>query len=101
MRIPPRSSCVPYVVFEHSNHLLTAQENNTRTPTQVRNTERVFKNKAAEKVLEIEREHPGDFSKIAHLVRGENYREVFHETGELDEGVECRNARGCDWWRRR
>ena len=46
-----------------------------------------LKNKAAEKVLEIEREHPGDFSKIAHLVRGENYREVFHETGELDEGV--------------
>ena len=29
----------------------------------VRNTERVFNNKAAQKVLEIEKEHPGDFEK--------------------------------------
>ena len=117
MRILPRSSCVPYVVvvvvmFErervstikslssccHENingkslkhqplKYYIYDRTHHHTQTQVRNTERVFKNKAAEKVLEIEREHPGDFSKIAHLVRGENYREVFHETGELDEGV--------------
>ena len=53
----------------------------------VRNTERVFNNKAAQKVLEIEKEHPGDFEKISHLVRGDNYREVFQESGDLDKGV--------------
>jgi NAD(P)H-dependent flavin oxidoreductase YrpB (nitropropane dioxygenase family) len=51
------------------------------------NTERVFKNKSALEVLALEKEHPGDFSKIQHLVRGDNYRKVFQETGEVDEGV--------------
>ena len=40
----------------------------------VRNTERVYKNAAAKEIQRIEAEHPGDFSKIAHLVKGENYR---------------------------
>ena len=51
------------------------------------NTERVYKNKSALEVLALEKEYPGDFSKIQHLVRGENYRRVFHETGNVDEGV--------------
>ena len=37
--------------------------------------------------IALEKEHPGDFSKIQHLVRGDNYRKVFQETGEVDEGV--------------
>ena len=53
----------------------------------MRNTERVFKNKAAEQVVEIEKEFPGDFSKIHHLVKGDNYRKVFQETGNVDDGV--------------
>lgn len=40
----------------------------------VRNTERVYKNDAATKVQDIEAAHPGDFSKIAHLVKGDIYR---------------------------
>ena len=53
----------------------------------MRNTERVFKNKDVEEVLRIEKEHPGDFSKISHLVSGQGYRKVFQETGEIDTGV--------------
>ena len=53
----------------------------------MRNTERVFKNKDVEEVLRIEKEYPGDFSKISHLVSGQGYRRVFQETGELDSGV--------------
>ena len=29
----------------------------------------------------------GDFSKIAHLVKGDNYRKSFHETGDPDSSV--------------
>jgi nitronate monooxygenase len=53
----------------------------------VRNTERVFKNTTALKVLELERQHPGEFDKIHHLVKGDNYRKVFQETGNIDEGI--------------
>lgn len=52
-----------------------------------RNTERVFKNKAVDEVQKLESEFPGDFSKISHLMKGENYRKVFQETGKIDEGV--------------
>ena len=37
--------------------------------------------------MEIEKEFPGDFSKIHHLVKGDNYRKVFQETGNVDDGV--------------
>lgn len=53
----------------------------------MRNAERVFDNEDARKVSEIEDKHPGDFSKIAHLMKGEEYRKVFHETGEVNKGV--------------
>merc|ERR1712168_601580 len=53
----------------------------------MRNTERVFKNKDVEEVLRIEKEHPGDFSEISHLVSGQGYRKVFQETGDIDSGV--------------
>jgi nitronate monooxygenase len=51
------------------------------------NTERVFKNKTAMEVREIEKNHPGDFSKIAHLVAGANYRVSFQETGDASTSV--------------
>lgn len=47
------------------------------------NTERVYKNKAAEEVRAIEAQHPGEFDKIHHLVKGENYRQSFQETGDM------------------
>ena len=39
------------------------------------------------KVAEIEKQHPGDFKKIAHLVKGDNYRKSFQETGDADSSV--------------
>lgn len=53
----------------------------------MKNTERVYKNDSALKVQEIEKQFPGDFSKISHLISGEEYRKVFHETGEVDKGI--------------
>lgn len=47
----------------------------------VRNTERVYKNEVVKQVQAIEAQHPGDFSKIAHLMKGDSYRRSFHETG--------------------
>jgi len=63
---------------EHSTTLLMRS---------MRNTERVYKNKAAIEVLEIEKQYPGDFSKIGHIMRGDNYRKAFQETGDVEEGV--------------
>lgn len=53
----------------------------------VKNTERVFKNSQAMKVRAIEAEHPGDFSKIYPLVRGELYRQSFQESGDIESSV--------------
>ena len=53
----------------------------------VKNTERVYKNKTAIKVQELEREFPGDFSKIHSYVKGENYRVSFQETGDAESSV--------------
>merc|ERR1711976_800661 len=51
------------------------------------NTERVYKNKAAAEVRSIEAKHPGEFDKIVHLVKGENYRVSFQETGDASNSV--------------
>ena len=68
--------------------LVEGTENSTTLVMRsMKNTERVYKNKAAEQVIEIEKEFPGQFEKIHHLVKGENYRKVFQETGELNDGV--------------
>jgi len=53
----------------------------------VKNTERVYKNATALKVQELEREFPGDFSKIHEYVKGENYRVSFQETGDAESSV--------------
>ena len=55
--------------------LVEGDENSTvLVMRSMRNTERVYKNKAAMDVLETEKQHPGDFSKISHIIKGENYR---------------------------
>ena len=53
----------------------------------VRNTERVYKNETALKVQQLEAEFPGDFSKIHDLVRGDNYKRSFLETGNTEDSV--------------
>eukprot|EP00415_Alexandrium_ostenfeldii_P002442 UN2442 len=53
----------------------------------LKNTERVYKNPTSLKVREIEEKNPGDFSAIGHLVKGENYRVSFQETGDADSSV--------------
>jgi len=53
----------------------------------LKNTERVYKNPTAMEVREIETKYPGDFSKIGHLVKGENYRVSFQETGDVSSSV--------------
>lgn len=53
----------------------------------VKNTERVFKNKQALKVREIEGEFPGEFDKIYPYVKGDLYRQSFQETGDTQSSV--------------
>lgn len=53
----------------------------------LKNTERVYKNEAARQVQEIEKEYPGDITKIRHIVSGENYRKSFHETGDTTNSI--------------
>ena len=53
----------------------------------VRNTERVYKNAVTDEVNRIEGEHPGQIDKIYHLVKGENYRAAFQETGDAENSV--------------
>lgn len=53
----------------------------------VGNTERVYKNKTSLEVAAIEKKHPGEFNEIYPLVRGDNYRRSFHETGDTQSSV--------------
>merc|ERR1719482_1484125 len=53
----------------------------------LKNSERVFKNETSMKVVEIEKQFPGDFAKIAEYVKGENYRKSFQETGDTTNSV--------------
>ena len=45
------------------------------------------KRETALKVQQMEAEFPGDFSKIADLVRGDNYKRSFLETGNTEDSV--------------
>mmetsp|Transcript_34671 Transcript_34671/g.79415 ORF Transcript_34671/g.79415 Transcript_34671/m.79415 type:complete len:330 (-) Transcript_34671:64-1053(-) len=53
----------------------------------LKNTERVYKNPTAAEVQQIEAKDPGNFFAIAHLVKGENYRKSFQETGDPNSSV--------------
>jgi len=50
-------------------------------------TERVYKNQAAEKVKQIEKEHPGDFQPLRSYVSGSLYKESFYKTGDTQSSV--------------
>lgn len=68
--------------------LVDGDENSTQLVMRtLRNTERVYKNRTSDEVLRIEAEHPGEIDKIIHLVRGDNYRASFQETGDVDSSV--------------
>jgi len=69
--------------------LVEADELQTRLIMRpLRNTERVLKNDATERILEIEREKGEDVTidDIRHLVKGDLGREVLHE-GHMDAGA--------------
>ena len=75
----------------HNKIKLALLHGNERDTTHVmstlKNTERVYKNKTALKVREIEAEFPGKIGKIYPYVRGENYRKSFQETGDIESSV--------------
>ena len=52
-----------------------------------KNTERVYKNETAARVQALEAEFPGEFEKIADLVRGDNYKKAFLETGNTEDSI--------------
>jgi len=68
--------------------LVEGDENSTTLVMRsVKNTERVFNNKTAQEVRAIEKVNPGKIGAIYHLVRGENYRKSFQETGDTESSV--------------
>jgi len=68
--------------------LVNADERNTTLVMRsVGNTERVYKNPTAAKVVETEAEHPGDFEKIRPYVAGLAYKESFWSTGDPSTSV--------------
>ena len=68
--------------------LVAGDENSTDLVMRsLNNTERVYKNETSEKVKALEREHPGEIDKIYHLVKGDNYRQSFQETGDTQSSV--------------
>jgi len=68
--------------------LVEGDENSTTLVMRtLKNTERVFNNITAQKVRAIEKEKPGQIGPIYPLVRGENYRKSFQETGDTESSV--------------
>ena len=68
--------------------LVDGDENSTELVMRsLQNTERVYKNQTSAQVLAIEKEHPGKIDKIYHLVKGDNYRASFQETGDTESSV--------------
>lgn len=68
--------------------LVEADENSTTLIFRsLKNTERVYANEAARKVLEAERAKPGDFSVLAPFVKGSLYKESFQKTGDTQSSV--------------
>jgi NAD(P)H-dependent flavin oxidoreductase YrpB (nitropropane dioxygenase family) len=53
----------------------------------VPHAQRVYKNRTSSEVRAIEAEHPGEIDKIYHLVKGDNYRASFQETGDTQSSV--------------
>eukprot|EP00301_Raphidiophrys_heterophryoidea_P014339 c2229_g1_i1.p1 GENE.c2229_g1_i1~~c2229_g1_i1.p1 ORF type:complete len:331 (-),score=94.57 c2229_g1_i1:126-1118(-) len=75
----------------HDNIKQAIVKGDERSTTHVfrtlKNTERVYKNAQAQKVVDTEKEKPGDFMAIRPLVRGDLYRKSFQETGNIQDSV--------------
>lgn len=75
----------------HPNIKKALVEADERSTTHIfrslKNTERVYKNKTAKEVVSIEKEFPGEFEKIRHLVLGANYKDSFQKTGDVESSV--------------
>jgi len=75
----------------HENIKQTLLKNDERATTHIfrslKNTERVYKNKTAIEVRRIEKEKPGDFMAIRHLVKGALYGDAFLKTGDAENSV--------------
>eukprot|EP01013_Petalomonas_cantuscygni_P025870 TRINITY_DN47997_c0_g1_i1.p1 TRINITY_DN47997_c0_g1~~TRINITY_DN47997_c0_g1_i1.p1 ORF type:complete len:333 (+),score=66.47 TRINITY_DN47997_c0_g1_i1:147-1145(+) len=63
------------------------EKDTTLVMRSLKNTERVYKNTTSQEVVRREAEKPGEIGHIIDLVRGENYRRAFHETGDVDGAV--------------
>jgi NAD(P)H-dependent flavin oxidoreductase YrpB (nitropropane dioxygenase family) len=53
----------------------------------LKNTERVFKNKTSVKVVELEKQRPGEFEVIRPYVSGAMYKDSFHVSGDTTSSV--------------
>jgi nitronate monooxygenase len=75
----------------HDNIKKALVEGDERSTTLVmrtlKNTERVFKNEMAAKIVDIEGKEPGKFEAIAPYVKGMLYRKSFQETGNTQDSV--------------
>merc|ERR1719263_1561907 len=84
--------------FVHSNiklSIVNATENDTTLIMRtLKNTERVFNNSMAKKVQKIESKEPGNIMAIRNMVRGENYRKSFQETGDSNSVWSCGQSVG-------
>lgn len=63
------------------------ERSTTHVLRSLKNTERVFKNPIVTQVQKIEKEFPGDITKIYHLIRGDNYKKSFQVTGNPQDSV--------------
>jgi len=63
------------------------ERSTTHVLRSLRNTERVFKNPVVTKVQELEKQFPGDITKIYPLIKGDNYKKSFQVTGNAQDSV--------------
>lgn len=75
----------------HPNIKKALVEGNELSTTHVfrtlKNTERVYKNNTSTKVVQLEKEHPGEFEYIRPYVSGALYKQSFYETGDTQSSV--------------
>ena len=53
----------------------------------LRNTERVYKNQTSVKVVDLEKQRPGEFEVIRPYVSGSLYKDSFHVSGDTQSSV--------------
>jgi NAD(P)H-dependent flavin oxidoreductase YrpB (nitropropane dioxygenase family) len=63
------------------------ERSTTHVLRSLKNTERVFKNPIVTQVQKLEKEFPGDITKIYPLIKGDNYKKSFQVTGNPQDSV--------------